>query len=259
MLDPLKRGPSGTAKETEVKQGKQDMKKRRTKIFKNLLLAALFTITLISSAGAAHAALSIDYTIGGSGSISYDPTINTFLNGNALTVTGVTGNYTQSNTGTMLPVTSGLLNFQTGALTSQTGNVWYFNSGGTITLQGGISALNLQPSTTLLSGNFLSASVTELALGSFQFDIVGAALDGAENPNIYQYYGIPAGYTSSLALNLSFLGMSNTGGGFTSTNNFGGVVVDAPTPTPIPAAAWLFGSGLIGLGGIRRKMKKVEK
>jgi hypothetical protein len=27
------------------------------------------------------------------------------------------------------------------------------------------------------------------------------------------------------------------------------------TPTPIPAAAWLFGSGLMGLSGLRRKEK----
>jgi hypothetical protein len=36
-----------------------------------------------------------------------------------------------------------------------------------------------------------------------------------------------------------------------------GQVVEAiPTPTPIPAAAWLFGSGLIGLAGFSRKGEK---
>ena len=29
-----------------------------------------------------------------------------------------------------------------------------------------------------------------------------------------------------------------------------------PTPTPVPAAVWLFGSGLLGLVGIRRKFRK---
>lgn len=37
------------------------------------------------------------------------------------------------------------------------------------------------------------------------------------------------------------------------TNNSGQVSVAA---TPIPAAAWLFGSGLMGLAGIRRNMQK---
>jgi hypothetical protein len=32
-----------------------------------------------------------------------------------------------------------------------------------------------------------------------------------------------------------------------------GTVVQDATPTPIPAAAWLFGSGLLGLAGIRKK------
>lgn len=31
----------------------------------------------------------------------------------------------------------------------------------------------------------------------------------------------------------------------------------APTPVPLPAAAWLFGSGLLGLMGIARKRKAV--
>jgi len=243
------------AKKEEVKQGEKRMRRRKMTVFKNLLLATFFIGILISSTGAAHAELSIDYTIVGSGSISYDPTINTFLNGNTLAVTGVTGNNTVLNTGITLPISSGLLNFQTGALTSQAGNIWNFDSGGAITLQGGISALNLPTGTTLLSGNFLSASVTELALGGFQFDIVGATFRGTDNPNIYQYYGIPAGSAGSFALDLSFIGMSNTGSGFTSINNFGGVVLDAPTPTSIPAAAWLFGSRLIGLVSIRRKMK----
>jgi hypothetical protein len=30
------------------------------------------------------------------------------------------------------------------------------------------------------------------------------------------------------------------------------------TPTPVPAAAWLLGSGLLGLAGIRRKEKKLD-
>lgn len=29
-----------------------------------------------------------------------------------------------------------------------------------------------------------------------------------------------------------------------------------PTPTPIPAAGWLFATGIVGLYGIKRKMKK---
>jgi hypothetical protein len=38
-----------------------------------------------------------------------------------------------------------------------------------------------------------------------------------------------------------------------SASNVSGTV--AMTPTPIPAAAWLLGSGLLGLAGLRRKQK----
>jgi hypothetical protein len=234
------------------------MKQRKMNIFKSLFLATLFMAILISSAGGAHAALSIEYSVGGAGSIYYDPMQNNFLNGTGLMVTGVTGNETALNSGMTLPITNGLLNFQTGAFTGKTGNVWNFDSAGTIALQGGISAINVPANTTLLTGSFLSASVTELSLGSYQFDIVGATFGNTDNPSIYQYYGVPTGSIGSGALNLSFIGTSNAGGGFTSTNNFGGVVVDSPTPVPIPAVAWLLGSGFIGLVGIRNRTREVK-
>jgi hypothetical protein len=42
--------------------------------------------------------------------------------------------------------------------------------------------------------------------------------------------------------------------GITINNNAGGQITATDvTPTPIPAAAWLFGSGLMGLVGIRRR------
>jgi hypothetical protein len=62
----------------------------------------------------------------------------------------------------------------------------------------------------------------------------------------YQFNTTTANTTSSTLL-------------FTSTNtgNFhlDNVSVTPLTPTPIPAAAWLLGSGLMGLFGIRRKEK----
>jgi hypothetical protein len=41
------------------------------------------------------------------------------------------------------------------------------------------------------------------------------------------------------------------GGAFTSTSVFSGSVVNAPIP--LPAAAWLFGTGLLGLYSVVRK------
>jgi hypothetical protein len=227
------------------------MKLSRTIIVKILLLAALFTATQIQLAGTAHAALSLDYTVGGSGSIGYDTMLNV-LNANGLTVTGVTGNDTPSNQGTTLSIIDGSLIFQTGALASQSGNVWNFSSGGTIALTGMIQGGQISGfpanTSTLLTGSFLSASVTQLPLGQDLFYIVGATFGGNVNSSICQYFGLSATSNFSNALNLSFTGTPLAGGGFLSSNNFGGAVVDSPqTPTPLPAVAWLFGSGLFGL------------
>jgi hypothetical protein len=52
---------------------------------------------------------------------------------------------------------------------------------------------------------------------------------------------------SNASMTLGFIMNGNT------ASNVSGSVAMAATPTPIPAAAWLLGSGLLGLIGIRRK------
>ena len=49
--------------------------------------------------------------------------------------------------------------------------------------------------------------------------------------------------------NLKFILANDTTGGVIGVDNV------SATPTPIPAAAWLLGSGLVGLVGVRRRMK----
>lgn len=233
------------------------MGRRRMHILRNLLFVALFMATLISSPGTGHAALSIDYTLGagGAGSIYYNN--NASLNGVNIPVTNITGYNTSLNSGTSLAITGGMLNFQTGALTSQSGNSWTFGAGGTITVVGSAPGIT---GTTLLTGTFSSASVTESPLGFFQLDIANATFNGLENASIYQYFLGSSSYVSSSGLVVSFIG-TNSATGFASQSNLGGifsgVIADAPTPTPtpVPAAAWLLGTGLIGLVGIRRKVK----
>jgi hypothetical protein len=46
-----------------------------------------------------------------------------------------------------------------------------------------------------------------------------------------------------------------TGGGLSNYRSYLSPEIHAPTATPVPAAVWLFGSGLVGLIGIRRKSK----
>jgi len=53
-------------------------------------------------------------------------------------------------------------------------------------------------------------------------------------------------------------GFTGGNGSFINTQNFNtaATVTYDYTPTPIPAAAWMFGSGLVGLVGIRRRLAK---
>jgi len=233
------------------------MKLSRINLLKNLLLVALIAATMVLSAGAAQAAYTIDYTIGNEQNtlVSYDPNGDKALHGSNLSVTGVTGQGTPSNNGVTLPITSGNLTFQTGALTSYSNNTWIFGTPGSFTLTGAIQS---NPSTTLVSGHFTSASITaiDLQAGSFKFNIFGAGLEDFDNRSVYNYFGVPDSYTCTNALALTFTANIAGNGGFTSSTITSGTLVDSPTPTPIPAAAWLLGSGLMGLVGIRRRTGK---
>lgn len=228
-----------------------------------MLLGMLISATMVSLPGAANAAISIDYSISGTqpsdASVFYNPNVDPALHGVNLSVTGVRGNDTSGHNGETLTITSGKLNFQTGSLTGQSGNTLTFGTPGFFSLTGGIAALGLSDSTTLVTGHFTSASVTFFDLyGNFKFDIVGAGLEDSDNKNIYSYFGVSEDFTCTNALALSFTA-NHVNGGFTSSTITGGALVDSPvpattsTPTPIPAAAWLLGSGLLGLLGIKRK------
>jgi len=235
------------------------MKQIRRNIYKSILMATLFAAALISSARSAHAALSIEYTIFNTQtenvSVYYDPLGDNTLHGTNLSVAGVKGNDTTLHSNETLPITAGNLTFQTGALTSHTGNTYYFATPGSFTITGGIPALGLTNATSLVVGRFTSASVTYFPLyGNYQFDIVGAGLQDSDNKQIYSYFGIPAGSTFSNAFTLAFVASARNGG-FTSTNITGGTLIGSPVPTPIPAAFWLMGSGLLGVMGIKRKKR----
>jgi len=232
-------------------------------ICRSLSFAALIVILQLTSSKTSDAALSIEYLIPDqtpTESIYYDQGIDAYLHGTNLSVTGVKGVDTAANAGVTLPISNGTLSFQTGAFTGKTvgpsGVVWNFGSPGEITLKGGITTLGMPDTGTIISGHFTSATLTQLPLGSYQFDIFTATFDGVESQNIKKYFGIPDDSPLADALNFSFIGAANNCGGFTSTNFTGGVMVDTPLTTPIPAALWLMGSGLLTLTGLRRCMNR---
>jgi hypothetical protein len=254
-----------------VINGENCMNVKDNVTIKSFFVAALVGGLFLSFAGNASATLSLDYSLDSSNplaSITYNSSTGC-LSGSDIAVTAITGiGTTQTNPNT-LAVTGGQLNFVTGPLTGITGgNTWNFSPGGSITVTGSITPLITNA--TLLSGAFESLSVTEMPLpqsGLLTFAIVGGTISGVGTQPVYSYFNIPSVSASASGLNLSFLATS--GISINSLNSAGiasGNIFDTPissnsdggtVPTPIPAAAWLFGSGLMGLAGLRnRKFSK---
>ena len=71
--------------------------------------------------------------------------------------------------------------------------------------------------------------------------------------SIWQYNG-----SAWTAYNATDLAYDNTYASFTVTS-FSDYAVTETSPVPIPPAAWLFGSGLAGLGAIRRRTRRRKK
>lgn len=232
------------------------MNKKISGTLRNLMVATLVGGSLLVGVSSAHAQLSMDYALGTSGSpsISYDPSVG-YVTGSNIAVTTITGNETTQNSGNPLSISGGALNFQTGMYTTTSGNTLNFGSGGNLSVIGGITPLNIGAGSTLLSGTFSSAEVSQYQVGILRFDFLGATLSTTDLPLIYSYFGITATSGSVAGLDLTFFASGTIDGGFTSNGINSGSITDVPTPTPIPAAAWLLGSGLMGLVGLRRKGK----
>jgi hypothetical protein len=143
-----------------------------------------------------------------------------------------------------------VLSFTTGISTGG----WNFGGGGTISIVGGFTAAGIGAGETLLTGTFDSSTVVDIGGSMFDFKILGASFFDTKHPDLLSYFGMPAGdYTGGLNISFDMIGTPVVGTDFTSDTLFSGDVVN--NPVPVPAAVWLFGSGLLGLVGIARRKK----
>jgi len=157
-----------------------------------------------------------------------------------------------------ISLSGAVLNFVTGNLVSYdnagTYETWTFGPGGYI------SITDPQYSAPLMYGSWENAIVMTLYDGGvFSLQLAAGSYLDHKNGLILCGLGLP-GYECADALvgnfagglNLTFIASVNDNThAFTSTSVNTGDVPN--TPVPVPGAAWLLGSGLLGLLGVRRR------
>ncbi|MGC4097950.1 MAG: hypothetical protein QM706_12605 [Nitrospira sp.] len=189
------------------------------------------------------------------GSISYAGTGGGLVGSN-IDVDNVVGTSTPANANVTSTCLSCVLNFTSGSNSSSAGGFWQFASGGSITITGGVdfqgSTPDIAAGSTLLTGSFANAQVVN---NGGNFKVTFGSFTDVKHPSLLAYYGMPGGNYDG-ALTIQFAAQnSGPGNAFTSTSLFSGSITNVPAAVPVPAAAWLFGSGLLGLySAARRKL-----
>ncbi len=213
--------------------------------FKRLLVTIPFVLV-----GTAQAA-SLDFGVIAptTGSLSYAGGASPLI-GSGIDVDEVVGLGTPSNINVVSTCALCQLDFTTG---NSTGG-WTFGAGGTITITGGIDFPDATPDiatgSTLLSGTFDGAQIVDIGGGIFEFQIAGASFTDTKHPDLLDFYGLPEiGYLGRL--NISFSTTANSGDAFSTSTLYSGDIVNQPVP--VPAAVWLFATGLIGLVAVARR------
>jgi len=209
----------------------------------NFLKIKLLVIALVVfAASSAFASLSYEVTVNTSNFDNQNGYLYFVYGGvNQALSTATVSNFTTDGSLASSPSPANTLGGSTGTLTTGTGAVT-FTSGNTVNattdynhgIQFGNTLSFLVSFPTLASGGTTGGAST-LSLGIFS-DQAGAT------PLFNLNGGLYAGTVALVNLNND---------GTTSAQSLDGSTT--ATPTPIPAAAWLLGSGLMGLCGIRRR------
>lgn len=166
--------------------------------------------------------------------------------GNYKTQTNVTGLVTIDGRQTFVGVNqafSGTGTWGTNGSGDPTLSFNYFNT----TVNGGGASTQTQTSASCANGktSILGKVCTSFSSASKDWEGLNVA---------FTFDSIKYSFTGTVT------GKDTSGSGLsrnTTTINWNLVGVDPPAEVPVPAAAWLFGSGLIGLAGARRRARKI--
>jgi len=235
---------------------------RRFRITKLLAVVALVFIFGGAMTLSAQAFL-IDFNIlaGSGGTGDYDGLGGPFV-GADINVTSVFFDGTPNYSGQTLALTNGKLNFVTGDFVSHVGFDYFFAGGGAITITGGIAGLGIPAldgngdPTVLLTGFFTLAPPAGGDYPDVKYQGASntflAAFNDLKNECLLTELGL-AGFIDLYLLGSINLGFTGTlsEAGFSLASASGDV-----TNVPVPPAALLLGSGLLGLVGLGWRRKK---
>jgi hypothetical protein len=221
---------------------------------KNLIATFVVVSTAaLGSVTASAATISFDEGAGSqNGTISYDG-IGGALIGTGIDFYTVLGDGTPNNNGVVLTCLGCELNFSTGANISASSSSLVFAGGGTFTVTGELlNGVTSVANGTLVSGSFQGTPNATIIPGSAIF--AGFGID-TKHQDLLNFYGITAA-------DFTFANTAIALGSCTSQGGSGGFscgVQDADlvntSVVPLPAAAGLFGSALLGLVGAARRKR----
>jgi len=213
-------------------------------------------LCLLSIVGTAAAVPTLDFTINAPnpGSIAYGVS-GAELVGSGITIASIVGGLgtadtaTPANNGVVAACVGCVLSFATWSLTASSSTQWFFDSGGTIQLVGEVAAAGISAGTTLFSGTWSSASVTQIG---DSFNIAGGIFSSSTDATLAAFFGLPdGGLQWTGALNLSLLAAGSPPDAFASSALGSGDVMVVATPEP--ATFLLLASGLVGVGLAARR------
>ena len=143
------------------------------------------------------------------------------LVGSGITIASIVGGLgtadtaTPANNGVVAACVGCVLSFATGSLTASSSTQWFFDSGGTIQLVGEVAAAGISAGTTLFSGTWSSASVTQIG---DSFNIAGGIFSSSTDATLAAFFGLPdGGLQWTGALNLSLLAAGSPPDAFASS------------------------------------------
>ena len=203
------------------------------KIKKYTVAAAMLAILMLAFSGSALASNYFPDNIN---------TLQTYLNGNGVSYTAYSGSVSGMNYVTSLGFEAG----DTNTLNISSGAVLFTNKS--------------------VATDFAAATVKYADLTNAFFQDTSRSsnnifsLNGGNNVKIYE---LGSAWTLSNGLTLGvgtlILGLNDNFGCSGNDKDFDDMIVavSSTTPTPIPAAVWLLGSGMLGLMGFKKTRQKV--